>query len=120
MKTIQITGADIRNAEGPDLTGTELSEVNKLLFFALVPTTGKAPTSAGEKLRQANMRLMRYINDGDMTGQWRIDRINTFSDAELTAYFWRYLALVVDEVAKSRAGKQVLAANGITYRYIRF
>ena len=108
MKNIVLDLNDINNAADVWLSNTQLAVVNSILHKALVPTTGKAPTTAGETLRKANHTVYRYLNDGDICSKWRSDCVDCLTEKEQIAYFWHFMYKAVKKAANSRVGRKAL------------
>ena len=114
MKTIVINSNQVTPNTSIWLEGTSVKEVNDILFNALVPPEGKAPTTAGEIMRKHNRTIYRYLNNGDIPPVWRRAGILTMSDFEITKFLFDYAARKLREVCATRVGKRVLADAGVT------
>ena len=108
MKNIVLDRNDINTAADLWLSNTQLTVVNNILYKALVPVTGKAPTTAGETLRMANRTVYRFLNDGDICPKWRSDCVDCLTDKEQIAYFWNFMYKAIKKVANSRVGRKAL------------
>ena len=117
MKNIVLNLNDINTAADLWLSGTQLTVVNSILYKALVPVTGKAPTTAGETLRKANRTVYRFLNDGDICPKWRSDCVDCLTDKEQIAYFWNFMYKAIKKVANSRVGRTALEDAEVTVQF---
>ena len=113
MKTIIIDPKEVTKDTSIWLEGTSVRELSGVLYRALVPAVGKAPTTAGETLRKCNRVIYRFLNDGDVPIAWRRAGVERMSDFEVTRFLFDYFARKLYEVCTSRVGKQVLADAGV-------
>ena len=114
MKTIIINRNQVTEDTSIWLTDTSVRELNSVLYRELVPTVGKASTTAGEKLRKCNRAIYRFLNDGDIPPAWHRTGITGMSDLEATKFLFDYFARKLREVCATKAGKQALAKAGVT------
>lgn len=113
MKTIIININEVTEDTSIWLEGTSVMELNDVLWDALAPVEGKAPTAAGEILRKCNSTIRRYLNNGYAPAAWRCDGIERMSDFEVAQFLFDYLAFNLGRVCATKEGKQVLADAGI-------